>query len=807
MTNDSGSHAASDSGGQSGAGGQGTSGETTGGERTTDSGTVGTEEAVFTDAATVHAYDDGRRLLDPTVIAGRDVHITVQTFMRGAQGFVGSPGRVPEEQLETLRQTYAAVEGYGDLVSHLRRQRLLILVGAESSGRSTTALHLLDEVSDGNVSRLEPGSDLTSRMGLASSRFDEHHGYVGELDVSDGEQMRVGTDRLAAELALRNAYCVLVARPSPTLRHVLGPYRAECSVVSPMKMLENHLHAGLSGDSDLDDDWVVDIVVRDDVAELIGHAALPAQVAEIATLLLRNGRSDIAPELRARIEQILFDERFEEWFAALGALRPGVGGRRIRQLTAIRIAVAVFDKMPRHIAVAAADDLAAHLESPHPPPRTSPDAAPPPAMRGPARLLDPDEARSLASSSAIRIEQRDVLDGSGVVPGEVIRYADDRIPVALLRWVWMTQYALREPIIAWLDGLSREPRGHVRLRAAQAAGLLCTVDFTHTVSNLVQPAAEARPGVASAFTVVDEQKADVDEEDQLDVAWSRHHFAAVAMDHAARDPALHQAVRGLLTRWRRSQQAALRWTSAIALGFDVGAREVDKTLDELRVLGTPGESDRFREIEQSDQDGRRRAFALRHENEVFNAAASGMVWLFRIGAHRQVLDALALWMLHPRRSVRWLALQSVIYMMKVRVAAVGRPEANDPQRSDDLVSDVDRTSRRNWPVLLALHTDDRQLGDRSAALVRDALRTRHRRPVLKVLADWIELAAEDDDALAAVEAALTRLVREETDRARLRGLVRHMQHRWEDPLADGVAQRIDAVLTEITIDPGEKVLA
>ncbi len=250
-----------------------------------------------------------------------------------------------------------------------------------------------------------------------------------------------------------------------------------------------------------------------------------------------------------------------------------------------------------------------------------------------------------------------------------------------------------------------------------------------------------------------------------------------------------------------------RWTSAIALGFDVGARDVEKALEELRVLGTPWEAERYRKIQQSSQDGRRRAFALKHEEQVFHDAGSGVTWLFRIGAHRQVLEKLAQWMDDGRRSVRLLALQAVIYMMGVRVSAVGRPEADDPKRTDDLVTEDDRRLRNSWPVLLVLHAGNRELADQSTMLVRRALRTRHRHVALEVLGDWIELAAEDDTAASAVATALTRLVEEEPDRARLRGLVRHMHHRWEDPLDEHVAQRLDTLLKAIVLEPGRKVPA
>jgi len=423
-----------------------------------------------------------------------------------------------------------------------------------------------------------------------------------------------------------------------------------------------------------------------------------------------------------------------------------------------------------------------------------------PIPRTGMRLLDPDDSATMLADTPIETESQDVPLSTGMVPGEVIRYRDRRMSAALLRYVWQSQYALRHPMITWLDGLSRDPRTNVRLRAAQAAGLICSLDFTHTFDALIRPAAEARPDVRP---VADVENDDQDDED-FDASWQyRRYFAAVAMDHVARDPRLRKAVRGQLSRWRRSDDPALRWTAAIALGYDVGARTPDNALNELRVLGTPWEARRYRELEASASS--KRARALTAEEEVFHAAGSGVAGLFRYGAHREVLDQLRAWIDDPHSSVRLLAVQAVIYIMGTTVSAVGRPETRGPAVSDELVADSDRQDRARWPVLLAMHGRQNPVERPAADLVRRALRSKDRKVALEVLGGWFASAGEDGDVLAAVEAFLPLLVVEESDRGRLRGLVKEMRHRWEEPLPGLVADRLDDALVRIRTIAGRKV--
>ena len=757
------------------------------------------------DAAMADAYAGGRKL---TVSAGRDVHITFEAHRAtGVRAVGATPGKVSAKQIRALRDAYAKVPEYDALLEVLRSQRLLVLVGRCSSGRSTTALLLLEALTGEALSRLPP---LPTLAEINEAEIGTAHGYVGEVDLVGGEGTRVDADRLAKLLDDKGSYCVVVARPSPGLRRTLGHYLVECSAADLHDVLTLHVEAGI-GDDD-DPGRMMDLADDDRVRALIRPAAAPAQVAEIAGLVLAHGRGEIdMDEVEARATEILYDERIEEWFSVLRGAPHGIRAERNRHLTAMRIAVAVFDEMPRHIAESEAANLAGIMGTPASTARTGTPAGTPQLAipRAGVRLLDPDDTLALLASTPIECERRDVPHGRRTVPGEVIRYSDDRMPAAVLRCVWQGQYALRGPVVEWLDGLSRDPRSDVRLRAAQAAGLLCSIDLTHTLDALIAPAAGAVPEAVrpAGFRTEDEPDEDDEHGDGRggEVWRGRRYFAAVAVDQAARDPQLQKTLRGLLTRWRRADDPAMRWTAAVALGFDLGASAPRDALDELRVLGTPWEARRYRTHEA--KRGRKRARALQQEKEVFHAAASGVEGLFRFGAHHEALAQLEAWIGDPRLSVRLLAYQAVIYIMGTSVATVAHPEHGVSGPPDELVSADDRRDRGRWPILLALHGRRSELQGLAADLVWRVLRSNQRKVALEVLGDWFEFAEDDDAMLAAVEAFLPRLVKEESDRGRLRGLVRQMRHRWEDPLAEDVADRLEDVIAGTRTVGGRTVLA
>ena len=234
-------------------------------------------------------------------------------------------------------------------------------------------------------------------------------------------------------------------------------------------------------------------------------------------MLLAYGRHERTwDEVRALAERIVLDDRIEEWFSALVGVTHGQHADRARRLTAMRIAVAVFDGLPRHIAEGAAEGLAVRMAMPPDPPGDAIGAGQVVLPRTGPRGIDPDEAVTLLDTTPIKVAPGVVPYFARTVPGESISYVDDRLPSAVLRCVWYNHYPLRAPVMAWLGDLALDSRQQVRYRAAQAAGLLCALDYTHTLDALVVPAAKAaaEPDATASDTDADEDEDEDDNEDE-----------------------------------------------------------------------------------------------------------------------------------------------------------------------------------------------------------------------------------------------------------------------------------------------------
>jgi hypothetical protein len=404
--------------------------------------------------------------------------------------------------------------------------------------------------------------------------------------------------------------------------------------------------------------------------------------------------------------------------------------------------------------------------------------------------VDPEETATLLATTPITVTRGEVPMFARSVPGETISYRDDRLPSAVLRCVWHNHYPLRAPVIAWLADLSRDERQQVRFRAAQAAGLLCALDFTHTLDALVLPAAKAD---------ADGQNGEVAE----DAFWCRQ-FAAMAMDHVARDERLSRLVRFRLRQWRRADDPALRWTAAYAYGYDIGARDPERAFEELRVLGTPWESRSYATMTRPQR---------REEESVFHAAGAAVVGMFCAGAHRGVLTKLQDWIVDPRSSVRLLAVQAVVFLIREMAFRIGTPEAagarvDTDHAAEPLLDETDRQERTIWPILVALHGRHPELQRQGAELIRFALRSNAQTVALEAFGDIFDIAEDyPDTALPAVEAFLPLVIKDQADRGRLLGLLHRMRHAWADALSPEVADRLEGVIAGIPVVTGRKVFS
>jgi len=198
------------------------------------------------DPEALRAYEAGRHVLDPgtTLISGQAAYVTVQNFVgtAGGRAALPPPGPVPDEQLRALRKRYVAVPGYDHLEGALHTDRLVVLVGPPDSGRCTTALHVLDSITNRKVFRLEPGRDLSA---LPAEQIEPGHGYLGTVAVGEVAGMQALADRLIALVWHREVFCVLTAPDDPVIHSAFGTAVRRCPLPEAHELLSQHIEAGV----------------------------------------------------------------------------------------------------------------------------------------------------------------------------------------------------------------------------------------------------------------------------------------------------------------------------------------------------------------------------------------------------------------------------------------------------------------------------------------------------------------------------------------------------------------------------------
>lgn len=739
----------------------------------------------FDDSAT-EAYEEGRRTLRPardlTVVSGgadQQVQVGHRYYFQSTRNAAPSPGPVRAERLASIRDRYVRVPGYAGMLDDLRERRLLVLVGPPESGRSTTALHLLDHLTGGTVSRLDPETDL---RGLDGSSIGRECGYLGEVSTSTAPPTEAQADRLADLLERQGSFCVLVAIPTPAGLRTFGAYRATSSSPPIADLLSAHLQAQLRSEDAPDAaDRLIELAEEPRLRDALGPSPRPSEVAGLAGLLVAHERGRIVVDEVLAGASAFLDRRIAGWLRELQEPVRRGGTERVMRLTALRLAIAVFDGLPRHLATTAADelgDLLIQVGSP----RLTPGRP----------LADEDDGTLLAALHAEVVDD-EVRFGGVSIPAQIVRCLDRRTPAALLTHVWQRHHNLRPPIVEWLAVMGQDPQPAVRVRAAQAAGLLCSVDFSHTFPLLIEPAALAQPrrtrSEPSGRSGVDEP------DDEMELRWEfRRGFAAMALDQAGLDERLTKVVDSTLRRWRRSADPALRWTAAVTMGYDIGLRSIEKTLDELRIIGTPQETEDVVDLPEP----------LRSQTwDLVWVAGLSIARLFANGARDVVLDYLRYWLEHPRQSLRQLALQTVVIMAGLRMSSVAERRPLGPGAADRV---PDRPGgRERWPILLGLLQDDPGLAAPTAEVLRLALRSPAADFVNDAIATWIELGQSDQRFLAALIEFLPLLAVDDFDVRGLRYIVTQVRRRWADPVRADVADRVELAVSRSTSEKGASI--
>ncbi|ARF63083.1 hypothetical protein B1H20_18080 [Streptomyces violaceoruber] len=670
-------------------------------------------------------------------------------------------GPVPREELRRLRRTHIEPEGYVRLRRALAARRLLVLGGAPGTGRTCTALALLEEVTrDGEgagdaerVRRVAPEEgvgELAREVAGGEGGHRRGTGYLlkpapgrpGELPP-DGMDL----DQLASALAEQGSYAVLVVSVGSAANPLLaGRYGQLCPPAPTRELVDVRLRERLEeehGDQDADGsggplagllERAARLRADPEVTEAVGLDDLrPAEAELFASLLAGHllgtlGREELLAGCRG-----LAAVQAYAWFAgvdrALAAPPPGDDRTPVRSGTAalfhpvaFRIALAVLGGASYSAVSAAAHLLTWELSV-----QSDPDSTP-------ARPLFCDDPEADLALSRAR-SATGAVDVAGVeVAGRLVFYRGGALPAAVLAELWDRHFPVRAPVVRWLRLLADDPRPQVSMRAAVAAGELSVRDFEHGYAELVRPLADAPTP-------------------------RRRMFAAAALDQAAGHASHRKAVRKVVDDWSRFGTPSLRWTAAMALGYGRSADSMDDTLDALARIG------------------------IRDDGKQAAVASQNVVRLLTHPESAAVLRRLAEWTAHRAEEYQDLALVTII-----RLALTDVDEVLDDEPGTPL------GDRGDWPLLVALAATRPELTGRLADLFWTALNTTRSRDVaFDALETLLRSAFRKDgrpwtrEGLAAL---LPALVAEEHDRRRLDWLLRRMMRDQDRPLPEEQARAL-----------------
>ncbi|MGW3040184.1 hypothetical protein ACWC9T_09080 [Kitasatospora sp. NPDC001159] len=717
-----------------------------------------------------------------------DVHLRLDS--RQAVGAVSGP--VPEAELRRVRRIYREPEGYVGLQRALRRQHVLVLAAAPGTGRTCTALALLDEltevepVDDGaadgpaaegekepsaRVSRLAPDTPVSRLVSMVRDGEDRRRGYLLELPSGGGRPVlppeELELDALAASLAARDSYAMLVVAAGPTAAPLLsGRYGLICPPAPTEELLRARLAERLaeetgraSGDDPDPEPWEAfgrgpsartsgraeELVDDPEVRAAVGLEDLrPAEAELLADLIAahvlgRLTRADLLDGCASFAPQ-----QAQEWFAGADREIADTAETNERSAatvlhpTASRIALAVLNGSAHSTVAEAAHLLTWELAVTRDP------------ANAPARPLFCDDPTSDLAFLRAELTTGEVETAGIGAPARIVRYRGAALPAAVLAEVWDRHHPAREPVVRWMRQLADDPRPEVWVRAALASGELCARDFATGYEKLVRPMATAP-------------------------ATQRRAFAATVLDQTARHESHRPTVRALVRGWAGSDSIRLRWTAAMALGFG-HISPVEEALDRLARIG-------------ADED-----------DDQAPLASHSVVRLLSGPDDRAVLRRITVWTADRRVPYQDLGL-----LTTVRLALTTVGEVWDGEASPDLADLLD------WPLPLALAATRPDRVKALADLMWTALRTpRSHEAAVDCLEYWLRGAVPEEDGgledgpdtRRGLAALLPSLLAEDRERQLLDWLLRRMMNDPDDPLEKAAARRLWHLATSGRPDSG-----
>lgn len=457
---------------------------------------------------------------------------------RGAMTDVVPSGPVSTAILDRIRSFFVHPDGYGDMRLRLNKQWLVLLRARTGTGRTTAALHLLDEECREGVRKLDPDVELKT-VGLDD--LESNNGYLLEsLEPRQAAALRAyHVEQLATRLGERGCRLVVIVDDAAPLRlDEVGQYLVDgIGLVESEALVRKHLGCGLrKAGHDGDGTALLEQrEVRELLAEIPPDTPLREQ-ANLGTLLVEvvQGRAElltVQDQYRA-----VASAEFEKWFDE----------QADAEQRSFVIALAVFNGMPVQVVSVAARMLADRIK----------------AVEVPRRL---DRARSLFATplrkrladARAEVVQSTQETPHGQVAVQVVRFRDERFPRRVLEHVCQQYDQVHDLVRKWLLNLGADPDQRVKMRAGVAVGLLSLFEFERTRSLVILP------------------WADSGDEDARDAA-------IAALQIPSQQPEFTPVITRMLTDWIKQNNEPWRRVTAVRALGSTGAMMPDLALRLLR---------------------------------------------------------------------------------------------------------------------------------------------------------------------------------------------------------------------------------
>ncbi|MEY9894522.1 hypothetical protein ABIA35_008263 [Catenulispora sp. MAP12-49] len=578
-----------------------------------------------------HAFESFQRSVSAAgpvgVIGGATISGGMHIYAAPTSRHQPASGPVRADHLEQITSWYAAAPNDPEIRSILTDRRVVVVRGMRESGRTTTALKLLTEITSGQVSWL--AADSLPNAG--GDGIESGHGYLAELRTADHGLDEAALDRLSETMRQRKAYCILLPSAGTSGNGTVYVH----DHVAPAKGSVVTARIEAAWRQVREDEAIfretTTVLSRDpELWGLLGVDPGPAEEAWLADVIIRlaDGVCDWEQALASWSD--LIDRRIESWLADLPQ---GVDLHRNRapiEEFAFRVSLAVLNDSPAHLVAEAGELLAFELFT----------TANPRLEPGRNVFAQIDEHRMAATRA--RLRDGVLWFGDASVPAKLMAYRDDRLPVRLLAAVWSDRPNLRRPILSWLQKLSQDRRPDVWMRAALAIGLVTSWDFAYCYHEAIAVWSDSE-----------------DVKQRL--------VAATALNQAARDENTRAAVNTVLRTWARADKAEAMWTAAVALGY--GTSDVASVLRLVCRIGVWNDGELVLIASQSVAD----LFVRGWFAEVVSAV-DGWIGDRRIGA--RFLGLLAILRLGDLR------VRQVPTVEDLPVPAAARAMLADPSRAD-----------------------------------------------------------------------------------------------------------------------------